>query len=194
MSNTRDMLEVVKINDEEYQLVAVRNVEVNFNATEITLIKGSATTIIRAKDMLERGDIVVIPIELCNLGEIMPGMLLKQDPTELERVRAESIMIHQERFSATIGMDAQYKLREFTIIQSRLIAKGYIIDDVNRDMMSLDIINSSDTETVDIFMKYLELYNVIEDNAKTYKTYEEIMGQLQAACEVEEIIEIIQKT
>ena len=95
----------------------------------------------------------------------------------IEEIKEKALSEIPNRFNV-MNLCVVYK---YTTIKNKLISRGFNIDTAERENVFIEIITKNDPEEILLLEKYLEIYDIVQENMGLVKRYEGFLESIDAS-------------
>lgn len=95
----------------------------------------------------------------------------------LEEIKDKALNILPDRFNI-LNLCVLYR---YLSIKGQLCSRGYDLSSIDRELVFIEIITKNDPEEISILEKYLEVYDLVQENTSLLKTYEKFFKDLETS-------------
>jgi len=110
-----------------------------------------------------------------------------------QKLRMQNIIKAKEMLLTRLDTTSFIGFASLMVLNNKLMDRGFIITDENREDKYLEIVNKDDVELLDLLSKYLETYDNVQAHIYHYNLYVELVENINSCDSEEEILQYMEE-
>ena len=111
----------------------------------------------------------------------------------IQKLRMQNIIKAKEMLLTRLDTTSFIGFASLMVLNNKLMDRGFIITDENREDKYLEIVNKDDVELLDLLSKYLETYDNVQAHIHHYGLYVELVENINSCDSEEEILQYMEE-